>query len=200
MFGLVNRAIQNFVEDNYGAPCWDAVARRAALESRDFESMLSYPDEVTERVLLGCEAVLGTERSMILEDLGLYLVTHPNMEPVRRLMRFSGGEFEDFLLSLDELHKRVKVAVSALDMPSIAVRATGPQTFSLYVGAGYPGFGAVLHGMIKAMADDYGALVISDLTMQSAANGVVETLRVELLEPAYSQGRHFDLAAGLRLT
>ena len=120
------------------------------------------------------------------------------MEAVRRLLRYGGGEFEDFLLSLDELNDRVKIAIPDLEMPELSLRAHGDDSFSLYVEGDHPGYGAVWLGIVKAMADDYGALV---LTKREKANGdgaVTEHISIELLEVAFSPGRSFDLAAGMR--
>lgn len=198
MFGLVNRAIQSFVEDSYSPKHWDDVARLAGLETRDFEGMLTYPDAVTDRVLTACGKVLGKRDEALLEDLGTYLVTHPHMEVVRRLLRYGGGEFEEFLLSLDELNDRVRIAIPDLEMPELTLRDRGNGRFSLFVGAQRTGYGALLLGLVQAMADDYGALVLMELKAEPSDMEAGEHIEVELLEAAFSQGRSFDLAAGMR--
>jgi len=198
MFGLVNRAIQSFVEDSYSPKHWDDVARLAGLETRDFEGMLSYADVVTDRVLNASGKVLGKRPEALLEDLGTYLVTHPHMEVVRRLLRYGGGEFEEFLLSLDELNDRVQIAIPDLEMPELTLRDRGNGRFSLFVGGQRKGYGALLLGLVQAMADDYGALVLMELKAEPSDIGAGEHLEVELLEAAFSQGRSFDLAAGMR--
>lgn len=198
MFGLVNRAIQSFVEDSYGPACWDDVVSLAQLESRDFEGMLSYPDIVTNTVLHACGQVLRQATEAVLEDIGTYLVTHSNMEAVRRLLRYGGGEFEEFLLSLDELNDRIKIAIPDLEMPELSLRAHGDDSFSLYVDSDRAGYGALWLGIVNAMADDYGALVLTELEQKKDGGGVTEEITVELLEVAFSQGRSFDLAAGMR--
>ena len=51
MHGLINRTIQGFVSDTRGETLWREVAERAELGFVEFEAMLSYDAEVTERVL-----------------------------------------------------------------------------------------------------------------------------------------------------
>lgn len=198
MFGLVNRAIQSFVEDSYGPACWDDVVSLANLESRDFEGMLIYPDSVTNLVLTACAKILRQSTDAVLEDIGTYLVTHSNMEAVRRLLRYGGGEFEEFLLSLDELNDRVKIAIPELEMPELSLRSHGDDSFSLFVDSDQAGYGALWLGIVNAMADDYGALVLTELEKEPKLGGVTEHICIELLEVAFSQGRSFDLAAGMR--
>jgi hypothetical protein len=47
--------------------------------------------------------------------------------------------------------------------------------------------------MLRAMADDYGALVLLDHRGADSKRAVIE---VRLLDPAFADGRSFDLCAG----
>ena len=57
----------------------------------------------------------------VLEDIGGYLVAEDSQASIRRLLRFGGATFEDFLLSLDDLNDRVALALDILEMPMIRV-------------------------------------------------------------------------------
>jgi hypothetical protein len=194
MYGLINRSIQCFIEDSYGAEQWDAVVLDAGLEFRDFESMLSYPDPVTEDVLAACVRQIGGSTDAILENLGTYLVTHPHMEAVRRLLRFGGHSFAEFIHSLDDLNGRAKLAVPDLELPDLEVQNFTAQNFALHCKWRKAGFGPVLIGIVRAMADDYGALALFDLSVSPIEGGVKETLRIDLLSESFSEGRSFTLA------
>lgn len=199
MFGLVNRAIQSFVEDSYGDAKWVEITNLAGLDFRNFESMLPYDDDVTDAVLRSCGVVLDKDKETLLEDLGTYLVTHPNMETARRLLRYGGHGFEEFLLSLDELNDRIKLAIPDLEMPQISLKAHGGGAFCLFSLSPRHGYGAVLQGIVKAVADDYGALVLTELGSNPEGELVVDHLKVELLEAAFSEGRDFNLAGSAQL-
>ena len=198
MFGLINVAIQSFVEDTYGRPIWEQVARGSGLDFVDFEAMLDYDDDLTEAVLSTAGNILKKDRNSFLEDLGTFLVTNPKMERVRRLLRFGGREFEEFLMSLDELTGRVRLAIPDLEMPQIQIRGHGKGLFKIGLESEFEGFGAVLLGILQAVADDYGALVVSELTRARGEAGVAELIKLELLDISFSEDRGLDLAAGLR--
>ena len=72
--------------------------------------MLSYDDQLTYDVIDALCVELDRPRLDLLEDLGTFLVSHPRMERLRRLMRFSGETYLEFLLSLDDLPDRVRLA------------------------------------------------------------------------------------------
>ncbi len=193
MNGLINRAIERFVRDKYGRDVWMQLMRELDLGFTEFEPMLVYDRDVTARVLGTLATTLKKPLADILEDLGTYLVAHPSMEAVRRLMRFGGESFAEFLLSLDEVPGRVRLAVSDLHLPSLHLYETGPQTYCLHIASGavdMAGFGHVLVGLLRAMADDYGALVLLDYTGEE--NGV-EKLGISLMEATFSSGRAFEL-------
>ena len=131
MHGLINRAIERFVRDTYGRDTWGEVTAKAELECAEFESMLTYEDEVTDQVLDAASTVLDKPREEVLEDIGTYLVSHPKVEALRRLLRFGGVNFTEFLHSLDDLPGRARLAVANLDMPDLELREHGSLSFSL---------------------------------------------------------------------
>jgi len=190
MHGLINRALQGFVTDTYGQAVWDEVHSQAGLPDEAFEAMLHYPDRMTGETLAAAAAVLHRDAGGLLEDLGAYLVTHERMEPIRRLLRFGGTGFLDLLQSLEDLPGRARLAVPDLEIPDLSLRQPAAHRFELAVSWPLPGAGAVLLGMLRALADDYGALVLLE---PESDEGGVERIGIELLDPRFAAGRDFTL-------
>lgn len=196
MHGMINRAIERFVRDTYGRDSWRIVVRRLGLEFNEFEAMMTYPGELTGQVLEAVAETLNKEMPEVLEDIGTYLVSHPNVEAIRRLLRFGGVDFIDFLHSLDDLPARTRLAVNNLYLPELELREHRMGFFSLTVcsgASGLPGFGHVVMGLLRSMADDYGALVMLDY---KGVRDQSEILEIHLLDMAHAEGRSFQL--GLR--
>ncbi|QFT60486.1 Heme NO binding protein [Sulfitobacter sp. THAF37] len=192
MHGLINRSIQNYICGTFGKHGWDEVVRRAGLEFDSFEAMLTYEDRLTHVVLDALIALTGRCREDLLEDFGTFLVADPSFEGVRRLLRFGGVTFADFLHSLDDLPDRARLAVPDLHLPQIELRAVGPGRYSLLCRSPVHGFAHVMVGVLRAMADDYGALALLEPTRTERD---VETLAISLIEPDYAEGRSFELGA-----
>ncbi len=193
MNGLINRAIQCFLRDGWGMAVWADTARAAGAPPRGFEPMLDYPPEVTERLLQAAAARLDRARDDLLEDLGTYLVSHPSRAAVRRLLRFGGTDFRDFLNSLEDLPARARLALPDLALPDLRLDPVGRDAFSLSIGPGFAGAGAVALGLLRAMADDYGALVVLEPGMAGHDGAAVLTIR--LLDADHAEGRAFTLGA-----
>lgn len=190
MHGMVNRALQGFLTATYGDDIWAEVRSQAGLPFEDFEAMLHYDDALTMSCFGAACHVLHKHPNALLEDIGTWLVTDTHLEPLRRLLRFGGGSFLDFLNSLEELGDRGRLAMPDLEMPAILVDQQDPTNFRLRVQWRLPGIAPILLGCLRAMADDYGALAI--LQLDGIEDGV-ECLHIQLLDSAYSEGRSFTL-------
>lgn len=192
MHGLINRAIQSFVCHTYGADRWAQITVLAGLDLSEFEAMLVYEDQMTLDVMDALIQDLDRPMSDVLEDIGTFLVSHPQMEPLRRLLRFGGDTYLEFLNSLDDLPDRARLAVSDLHLPQMELKEHSPSSYSLICHPGLPGFGFVMMGILRAMADDYGALVMLE---HCGVQDDAESVSITLIETAFAAGRAFDLGA-----
>lgn len=194
MHGIICRSFEGFVRSAYGAEPWRAALDQLDLPFDSFEAMLHYDDTLADRLVSGCSILLGKPRDALLEDFGTFLITGTHMGRVRRLLRFGGIDYEDFLHSLDDLPGRVALAVPDIGLPELVLYECKPGHFELACRGPLKGAGHVVAGLLRAMADDYGALVVLNHIGQ---RGRVEIIEIDLLESSYSEGRGFDLSDGV---
>ena len=192
MHGLINRAIQCFIRDTYGASAWGQLAELADVPEEGFEAMFVYDEETTWRMLAASETLLDRPRGSILEDLGTYLVSSPDLDALRRLLRFGGETFVDFVHSIDELPRRAALAVPDLELPSLQVTEGRDGTLRIAVQCERAGFGHVLVGILRTLADEYGALVLLE---HEGTHGDAEIISIRILSTEYAEARPFRLAA-----
>lgn len=191
MHGLFNKSLQSYLRDTFGGETWLQIARDARLDPDGFESMLIYDDAVTRDLLDAAAARLGRGGATILEDLGTYLVSHHESGAFRRLLRFSGVSFIDFLHSSEQLPEWGRLAVPDLDLPRLSLEQTGAEEFRLNCRFRMPGAIHVIAGILRAMADEYGALVVLRRVEERPDAEVID-LHVPAI--AFSAGRRFALA------
>jgi hypothetical protein len=189
MHWLVDRAIQCFLRDTRGGEAWAALAAEAGLDAGGFEAPGGAGASAAAVLEIAARrAALPLE--LLLEDLGTYLVTHRNMQVIRRLLRFGGADFTEFLHSLDELPDRARLAVPDLDLPALALEEGGGASFTVRVTHPLPGHGHVMVGVLRAMADDYGVLALLE---HRGRQGGAELVAVELADAAFAEARAFEL-------
>ncbi len=175
MHGTFNRGLQCFVRDIYGAEVWEETCSRAELPYFNFETMLHYDDSITFRVLQTLSTVLGRSVNDLLEDFGTYAVSEERLAIVRRLLRFGGDTYEEFLHSLEDVHDRAKMALPDLDMPNLRLTPHSEMKFTLHYRFAKQGYGSFFLGLLRGMADDYGALVV--ISHEPSRRGTLDTDR-----------------------
>lgn len=190
MLGLINRSFQFFLVDTWGAEAWESVAAELGLPFSGFESMLIYEDDALGQLVDASARHLLRPRESLLEDLGTYLVAHARQATVRRLLRFSGATFLDFLSSIEELPDRGRLVLPDLDLPELTLADLGSGAFRLTVQSPVAGAGHVIMGLLRAMADDYGALVLLDHLGQE---GRGEVISVQIADLELYEARPFSL-------
>ena len=192
MHGLVNRALQVFLEETYGRQVWDRVRSDAGLEFARFEAMLHYDPILTERVMLAACYRLDKPKSAFLEDVGTWIIANPKNASIRRLLRFGGTDFREFLLSLDELPGRIQMALPHRIVPQISLRGDGAPRMELIITWQHLNLSGVFLGAVRAIADDYGALVLMDA---HDADPLTTVIDVELLDNRFAEGSDFQLGS-----
>ncbi len=194
MHGLINRAIEVFLRDTYGQELWYRIGDRAGVGRMGFETMFVYPPETTTRLLSAAIAELDIQQDMLLEDLGTFLPSNPRWESLRRLLRFGGETFREFLYSVDDLPRRANLAVPDLSLPALTLLSDHDDVMEISCLGPMPGFGHVLVGMLRTLADDYGTLVLIDLEVRDDGE---ERITVRLLSDEHGEARPFQLASGV---
>ena len=192
MHGLINKSIEAFARETYGPAFWLEVTDRAQLGFTEFEAMLTYDEATMLRTVEAIAVGLNRPAAHVLEDLGTFLVTSPTIPAIRRLLRFGGVTYEDFLHSLEELPERVRLAVDDLWLPELTLNQKSAEEFALICHPGLPGYSHVLLGVLRSMADDYGSLAMLD---HSGPKEGGDELSIIIVQDAFAEGRSFVLGA-----
>jgi hypothetical protein len=117
MYGMVNKAVEDMICRNYGAPTWERIKKQAEVDVDVFLSNESYPDEITYRLVAAASEILRTPAASILEGFGEHWVLHTAQEGYGALMRAAGGSLPEFLSNLPNFHNRVAMIFPNLQPP-----------------------------------------------------------------------------------
>ncbi|WP_112308766.1 diguanylate cyclase [Pseudogemmobacter bohemicus] len=192
MYGLLLRALQDYIQVTFDPESWDRIIAGSGTLPTGFEPLLPYKHEVLRHTLRLCAEELERPVSVILEDLGTWVIAAGYHGAARRLLRFCGADFADFLYSLGELPDRARLALPDLTLPDLSLEERGAGLFRLTCSNGLQELNWILLGALRAMADDYGALVL--IEEENCPDGRTIALSIRLLESHFSEGRTFDLA------
>lgn len=192
MYGLFLRALQNYVCVTFGVEPLARALAAAGAPPEGFEPLLRYEHDTLRLFLSTVCAELGRPVTAVLEDLGTFVVTDAGHSAARRLLRFGGATFGEFLFSLDELPERMRLALPDAELPLLHLTDLGEGQFRLICSTDCSELGFLLLGILRAMADDYGALVTIEA---ERADDHAAVLSLRLLDAGFAAGRPFDLSA-----
>jgi len=175
---LIDHTLRAFLSSTYG----DGLVRFVSVETDvlKMDAEMSVVQFATAG-LNRAAAHLSKPASEMFEDLGAWIT---RLEPIRRLLRFSGRDFQDFLLRLEELPGRAVLELPALRVPPLLVEAEDHSVW-LIMADPEPSWQHFLMGMIRSMADDYGALCV--LSVEGSG------IRVDICDNQFAEGRRFSL-------
>ena len=155
MYGLVNKALQEMVEKQFGTAIWQEVRSAAAIKEDVFISLDAYPDEVTYRLVGAVCAVTGREASSVLHEFGRHWVLDTAAQHYGHLLQASGRSFRDFLLALPNFHARVSLMMPRLIPPEFACEELGEGHLILHYRSSRVGLQPFVEGLIHGLADLY---------------------------------------------
>lgn len=178
MNSLINRGIEEFLRSTYGDALVNAVAEEAHVATGLVAPLgAGFGPSALRRAAFR----LSKPHSEMLEDLGAWMT---RIEPVRRLLRFSGRDFRDFLLRLEELPGRAHLVLPSLKVPQLQVDAVDQSFWVLMLDLDEI-WQFVLVGLIRGMADDYGALCLISVDDRA--------IRIDVWDEKFTEGRGFSL-------
>lgn len=180
MHRLIDKAIEEFLRVSYGDALHDAVTQAVA-KAVDLPTEAGMHDNIRIHV---AARRLAKPVEELFEDLGAWLA---RQEPIRRLLRFSGRQFAEFVMRLHELPGRAHMILPDIGMPAIYVTECSIGDLRVILPDAETGWTALLAGMLRVMADDYGALVL--ISVEGNQIGVL------IPDADFAAGRDFELGA-----
>lgn len=156
MYGLVNKAIEGLVTEQFGADTWARILERANLEGVGFIGMDPYPDEVTYALVGAASEVLATPADALLEAFGVYWTRYVGTRGYGALMSLEGRDLGDFLRDLDDMHARIAMTMPELSPPAFTVEGEAGE-YVLHYFSDRPGLAPMVVGLLRGLLDLKGA-------------------------------------------
>jgi hypothetical protein len=98
----------------------------------------------------------------------------------------------DFVVSLEDIPDRATLALDDLILPRLEVISQTETEYRIKVQPIWRGFATVLAGALRAMADDYGALVFIDRVSPEVG---WDHINLILFDTSFAEGRSFSLSS-----
>jgi len=172
MYGLVNKALQDFITSQFGVAKWEVIRTKAGVKETFFAGMETYPDEITYKLASSASEVLGISLNDVLEGFGEYWVIYTAQEGYGDMLKMCGDSFIEFLMGLDALHARIQLSFPKLKPPSLKCSDITEHTLHLHYYSDRPGLAPMVVGLVRGLGKRFSLVAeISALEKKSEGAG-----------------------------
>ncbi len=155
MYGLVNKAAQDFVISGHGEEIWEIIKSKAGVKEEAFISMQPYPDEITYNIVMAASEHLNADPNDILEAFGKYWIEFTMVEGYSHLLDLAGGTFPEFLNNLDNMHSHIAQSYTELKPPSFICEEIDANSFKFEYHSNRPGLARFVKGLLLGLGDRF---------------------------------------------
>lgn len=156
MYGLVNKALENFVAEQFGRETWERVVEKSGIDSDLFISLKCYPDEWTYKLVGAASEILGVPSDQILAAFGEHWIRFTHEEGYGDLIKASGRSLPEFIRRLDDMHAHIALTFKGAKMPSFRCTEIGPHDLEVDYYSEHPGLGPMVIGLLKGLGALFG--------------------------------------------
>ncbi|WP_273431851.1 heme NO-binding domain-containing protein [Chitinibacter tainanensis] len=173
MYGLVNRAVEQLVEQHLGPTGWARVCKQAGIADDGFVAISAYPDQMTYKLVGAVSQEMGMSPEQVLEAFGEYWIMYTAEEGYADLLQTAGTSLREFLGNLDQMHSRIETVFAQMVAPVFSVEDEGPGRYVLLYQSQREGLAPMVVGLVKGLAKRFGQPIeIEQLPSRAGFAGV----------------------------
>lgn len=151
MYGIVNKAIQGLVTENFGEDKWDDILMESDVDHDTFLSHEAYDDAITYQLAGAASKVLGLGLDQVLFAFGEYWVLNTAQKHYGDILKSGGDHFVSFMEHLPDFHSRVMMVYPNITPPEFKVEVKGDNELDLHYISSRPGLKDFVSGLISGI-------------------------------------------------
>jgi hypothetical protein len=151
MYGLVNKAVEELVINNFGEDKWEQIKEKAGVTEEVFISNESYPDAMTYQLVGAASEVLGMPAEDVLIAFGEHWVLNTAMKGYGAMMTSCGSSLPEFLENLPNFHTRVAMIYPNLQPPRFSCSDVEANSLKLHYFSHRAGLTPFVVGLVRGL-------------------------------------------------
>lgn len=170
MYGIVNKAIQELVIENFGIEKWNAIREISGIGEGFFISSEPYDDDITFKLATAVSKEMNMSIDEVLVAFGEWWVVKTTTEKYGALMASGGNNFKDFMLNLPLFHNRVILMYPKLTPPEFKISDVTETSIQLHYFSKRQGLKEFVRGLIQGLGVLFRTTITIEL-LQSREEG-----------------------------
>ena len=171
MYGIVNKAIEDLVKEQFGSETWEKVKQRSGVDVDFFISNEPYDDAITFKLAQSVAEELHIPLSEVLVAFGEYWVLRTGREKYGHLMEAGGSNLKEFLLNLPQFHTRIMLIYPRLTPPEFKISHVTDSSLWVHYISSREGLKDFVVGLLQGLGKMFNTPVSIEL-LQQRSSGV----------------------------
>ena len=163
MYGIVNKAIEDLVKENFGEDKWEAIKLRSGVDVDFFISNEPYDDDVTYKLAGAVAEEMNLTIEQVLNAFGEWWIIRTGKEKYGGLMEAGGDNLREFLVNLPVFHNRVMLIYPKLTPPEFKVSDVSERSIHVHYHSERQGLQEFVRGLLSGLGKMYKTPVTLDL-------------------------------------
>ncbi len=163
MYGIVNKAIEELVTENFGADKWELIKERSGIDIDMFVSTEPYDDDVTFKLAIAASEEMGIGLNEVLMAFGEWWILRTGKEKYGYLLESGGANLKEFLIHLPLFHNRVSMIYPKLTPPEFKVSDISDNCLHLHYYSKRVGLKDFVRGLLSGLGKFYSCKVETEL-------------------------------------
>lgn len=155
MYGIVNKAIEEFVTHHYGVEIWKTILDKSNVDIEFFISNEAYDDDVTFKLAAAIVDETGLTVGEVLQGLGEWWVLKTAKEKYGGLMQSGGDNLREFLENLPVFHNRVMMIYPKLTPPEFKISDKTNRSLNVHYHSKREGLQEFTRGILVGLGKMY---------------------------------------------
>lgn len=156
MYGMIHRAILDFLEQNSCDDEWQKLQSHIAIGPDLMISTIVYPDEKTIELVNHAAALMDLSPQDFLRRLGQFWIVFSERGPFGHIMDFTGKNLATFIGNLNRMHQAVLLAMPNADVPSFELVESRPGELIVDYRSSRTGLEPFVTGLLEGLLRRFG--------------------------------------------
>jgi Haem-NO-binding len=155
MYGIVNKAIEELVTENFGIEKWDIIKQNSGVDIDYFLSNEPYDDAVTYKLAASVATEMNMTLSAVLSAFGEWWILRTGKEKYGYLLEGGGDSLKSFLINLPLFHNRVMMIYPKLTPPEFKISDVLDNSLNVHYFSKREGLQDFVHGLLIGLGKLY---------------------------------------------
>jgi hypothetical protein len=155
MYGIVNKAIEELVVENFGEEKWHLIKAKSGIDIDFFISSEAYDDAITFKLAQAVSSEMNLPIDAVFVAFGEWWILKTAKEKYGSLLASGGNSFKEFIVHLPDFHTRVMLMYPNLTPPEFQVTEIQENELNLHYFSKREGLSEFVRGLMQGLAKFY---------------------------------------------